>query len=154
MLFIVALSAHAQFEKDTWYLNTSFTELGLTHSKSEGTRFGFQASGGVFLVDNLALLVSFKGHYVKHGTDESMVGTQLRYYFSECGVYGGLGLSYKHLSAGSFDKSLVCFTPEVGYAFFLSRNLTIEPAVYYDLSMNHFKDYSKFGIKLGFGYYF
>ncbi|MGL4518357.1 MAG: hypothetical protein ACRCUJ_01285 [Phocaeicola sp.] len=154
MLFVMVLSAQAQFEKDTWYVNTSLTGLDLTHSKGEGTRFGFQVGGGGFLADNLALLVNFKGQYVKHGWNETMLGTQLRYYFSQCGVYGGLGMSYKHLSYNDAKENLICLTPEVGYAFFLGKNLTLEPAVYYDLSLNDFKDYSKFGIKIGFGYYF
>ncbi|MGL4851044.1 MAG: hypothetical protein ACRC3Z_00085 [Phocaeicola sp.] len=154
MLFAVALSAHAQFEKDTWYVNTSLTGLELTHSKAEGTRFGLHASGGGFLMDNLALLVTFKGDYVKHGVNETMLGTQMRYYFSQNGIYGGMGVAYKHLSINGVKDNLVCFTPEVGYAFFLNKNLTLEPAVYYDLSLNDFSNYSKLGFKLGFGYYF
>lgn len=76
------------------------------------------------------------------------------YYLSSCGVYGGLGMAYKHLSSGDYKKNLVCLTPEVGYAFFLGRNLTVEPAVYYDLSFNHTSEYSKLGFKIGFGLYF
>ena len=53
-----------------------------------------------------------------------------------------------------FRKHLVCLTPEVGYAFFLGRNLTVEPAVYYDLSLDETSQYSKLGFKIGFGLYF
>lgn len=42
---------------------------------------------------------------------------------------------------------------EAGYAFFLTRTVTIEPAVYYDLSFKD-SDWSKFGLKVGFGFYF
>ncbi|MGL5938661.1 MAG: hypothetical protein ACRCY5_08100 [Phocaeicola sp.] len=154
MLFVVALSAHAQFEKNTWYVNTSLTGLEFTHSKEVGSRFGFQATGGGFLVDNLALLLSFKGEYMKHGFDTTMLGTQLRYYFHQCGAYGAMGLAYTHMSYGKAKHNLISFTPEVGYAFFLNKNLTIEPAVYYDLSLNEFVDFSKFGLKIGFGFYF
>jgi hypothetical protein len=42
---------------------------------------------------------------------------------------------------------------DCGYAFFLSRTVTIEPAVYYDLGFKD-SDLSKFGLKLGFGFYF
>ena len=73
---------------------------------------------------------------MEHGTDETSIGAQGRYYLSSCGVYGGLGMA------------------EVGYAFFLGRNLTVEPAVYYDLSFNHTSEYSKLGFKIGFGLYF
>ena len=42
---------------------------------------------------------------------------------------------------------------EVGYAFFLSRTVTVEPAMYYNQSLTD-QDYSKFGVKIGFGFYF
>ena len=130
------------------------TGLDLSHSKYEGTNFGFTLGGGAFVADNFAVLLNFKGQYVEHGTDETSIGAQGRYYLSSCGVYGGLGMAYKHLSSGDYKKNLVCLTPEVGYAFFLGRNLTVEPAVYYDLSFNHTSEYSKLGFKIGFGLYF
>lgn len=37
LLVMTALSAHAQFEKDVWYVNASLTGLDLSHSKNEGT---------------------------------------------------------------------------------------------------------------------
>ena len=154
-ILVTTLNAHAQFEKDVWYINASLTELDLSHSKIEGTNFGFALNGGVFVLDNVSILLNFKGKYIEHGMDETSLGAQARYYFASCGVYGGLGMSYKHLTAtGNFKKNLVCFTPEVGYAFFLGRNLTVEPAVYYDLSMNDTSNYSKLGFKVGFGLYF
>lgn len=155
LLVVTTLGAYAQFEKNVWYTNASLTGLNLSHSKHEGTNLGFALTGGAFVADNVALLLHFKGQYVEHGIDETGIGAQGRYYFSSCGVYGGLGLSYKHLSAGEgFKKNLVCLTPEVGYAFFLGRNLTIEPAVYYDVSFSDTSDYSKLGFKIGFGLYF
>ena len=39
---------------------------------------------------------------------------------------------------------------EAGYAFFLSRTVTIEPAAYWNVN----GDRSKFGVKVGFGLYF
>lgn len=151
---VTAGAAHAQFEKDVWYANASLTGLDLSHSKYEGNRLGLSLSGGVFFADNTAVLVHFRGEYLEHGTDETSIGAQLRYYFASCGVYGGLGMAYKHLSNGDYKKNLTCLTPEVGYAFFLGRNLTVEPAVYYDLSFKDTSDYSKLGFKIGFGLYF
>ena len=43
---------------------------------------------------------------------------------------------------------------KVGYAFFLGRNVTIEPSVYYDLSFSDTSEFSKLGFKIGFGVYF
>ena len=140
LLVMTALSAHAQFEKDVWYVNASLTGLDLSHSKNEGTNFGFALTGGAFVADNVA--------------DETSIGAQGRYYFSSCGIYGGLGMAYKHLSCVGFKKNLVCLTPEVGYAFFLGRNVTIEPSVYYDLSFSDTSEFSKLGFKIGFGVYF
>ena len=42
---------------------------------------------------------------------------------------------------------------EVGYAFFLSRTVTIEPAIYYVQSFKKHSDYSSVGLKVGFGIY-
>ena len=41
LLVMTALSAHAQFETEVWYVNDSLTGLDLSHSKNEGTNFGF-----------------------------------------------------------------------------------------------------------------
>jgi hypothetical protein len=43
---------------------------------------------------------------------------------------------------------------EVGYAFFVNKNITIEPAVYYKMSLADFSDNSTVGLKIGFGFYF
>ena len=104
LLVMTALSAHAQFEKDVWYVNASLTGLDLSHSKNEGTNFGFALTGGAFVADNVAVLLNFKGNYVEHGMDETSIGAQGRYYFSSCGIYGGLGMAYKHLSCVGFKK--------------------------------------------------
>lgn len=151
---VTALSANAQFEKNVWYINTSLTNLDVSHSKHEGSNFGFAVTTGKFLNDNIAWVFNYKGQYVEHGLDETTLGLQGRYYFASSGVYGGVGLAYKHLSGENFRKDLVCLTPELGYAFFLNKNVTIEPAVYYDFSLREPSLYNKLGFKIGFGFYF
>ena len=42
---------------------------------------------------------------------------------------------------------------EVGYAYFLSRTVTLEPAIYYDQSFKSHSDYSTVGFKVGIGVY-
>ena len=42
---------------------------------------------------------------------------------------------------------------EVGYAFFLSRTVTVEPSIYYNQSFKEHSDYSKIGLKIGIGVY-
>lgn len=154
VLLVVCMQAKAQFEKGKFFVNTSLTGLNLSHSKYEGTNFGLNVAGGAFIVDNFSVLVNFKGEYVENGMDETALGAGVRYYLSNCGVYGGLGLAYKHLSNSVDRKNIVCMTPELGYAFFLNGTVTLEPAVYYDLSFMNCSEYSKLGFKIGFGFYF
>lgn len=155
LTIMMVISAHAQFEKDTWYFNASVTGLNLSHSKNEGTRLGLEAMGGTFLSDDLALMVGVKGDYRKYGIDETGALARLRYYLEESGFYGALGVKLKYLSGDIVkNKTLFFIAPEAGYTFFLGRNLTIEPALYYDLATTDFSDWSKFGFKIGFGFYF
>ena len=42
---------------------------------------------------------------------------------------------------------------EVGYAFFVSKTVTVEPAVYYDQSFKDHSDFSTIGFKVGVGVY-
>ena len=42
---------------------------------------------------------------------------------------------------------------EVGYAYFLNRTVTIEPAIYYNQSFKKHSDYSTIGLKVGVGIY-
>ena len=42
---------------------------------------------------------------------------------------------------------------EVGYAYFLSRTVTIEPAIYYNQSFKNHSDFSSVGLKVGIGVY-
>lgn len=48
------------------------------------------------------------------------------------------------------DDTKFSFGLEAGYAFFLTRTVTIEPAAYWNVN----SDRSKFGLKVGFGFYF
>ena len=68
------------------------------------------------------------------------------------------------LSGGGFDWERVRYKGgshnndwglgiEAGYAYFLSKTVTIEPAVYYKWRFDD-SDNSRFGVKIGFGFYF
>lgn len=147
------VAAQAQFERDKWFVNTSVTGLGLSYSNAEKAHFGFEVNGGAFLADNVSLLLSLGGDYGKHQTSTTAVGVGGRYYFSRSGVFLGLGLKYKHFDYKGWKDNNFGATVEAGYAFFLSKSVTIEPAVYYDQSFND-SDYNKIGLKVGFGFYF
>lgn len=158
VVWAVATLAHAQFEQNKWYFNASVTELGLTYSGEEKFRMGAQATVGAFLFDDIALVLTGEGVWHKQGERSAAFGVGGRYYFSQNGIFLGTGVKFKHYEykpeegkSSKFNDGLWSF--EAGYAFFLSRTVTIEPSVYYDLSFKD-KDYSKLGFKLGFGLYF
>lgn len=167
LLACSALSANAQFEAGKKYLNLSTTSIGLSYSKSEKLRFDIGATAGYFVTNDLLLYGTAEYNhkrlmYKKYAgravntamhtyQDELQIGAGMRYYIEQNGIYLGLGLQYGHAEQ-DIDNFYV--TPEVGYAFFINQYLTIEPAVYYHMSVNDFSDGSKVGLKLGVGFYF
>lgn len=153
LLFLLsALVAKAQFEQGKWIVNPSVTGLNLSYSSSEKTYFGVNGQAGVFLVDNAALMVSLGGEW-NTNLDHYLVGVGGRYYFDSVGVYLGAGLNMNHYVYKEWDSTDYALGLEAGYAFFITRTVTIEPAVYYNLSFKD-SDWSKIGLKVGFGFYF
>lgn len=150
-LIVVTLAAQAQFEKGKWFVNPSITGLNLSYNTgTDKAHFGFEAKGGAFLVDNVALLVRAGASWQGGGTDIYTLGVGGRYYISKVGVYLGADLNLNRWNWDDGDRTRFGFGLEAGYAFFLSRTVTIEPAVYWDIN----KDRSEFGLKVGFGFYF
>ena len=79
------------------------------------------------------------------------LGVGGRYYFSQVGIYLGANVNVDRWDWGEhMDDTKFSFGMEVGYAFFLSKTVALEPAVYWNIN----GDRSKFGLKLGFGLYF
>ena len=134
-LLIGTVAAHAQFEKGKWFVNPSVTGLNFSYNtETDKAHFGLEVKGGAFLIDNVALLLGVGG----------------RYYFNKIGVFLGADVNLNRYNWDGGDKTRFGFGMEGGYAFFLSRTVTIEPAVYWDIN----KDRSEFGLKVGFGFYF
>jgi hypothetical protein len=156
-LLLTSLEASAQFEKNSWVVNPTITGVEYSYNDVNKNHFGFSAQGGAFVIDNVALLLKLGGDWTNTVHTYS-VGTGGRYYFSNIGVYVGSGLyftrwAYSNDRERQGHRDEYGLTVDGGYAFFLSRTVTIEPAVYYDLSFKD-SDLSKLGLKLGFGFYF
>ena len=79
------------------------------------------------------------------------VGVGARYYFDQCGVFLGAGAEYVHYTPSSNDVQIPV---EIGYAFFVNRYITIEPSVYYKMSLDSFSEKSTVGARIGLGFYF
>lgn len=154
-LLLVTVVAQAQFEKGKWFVNPSVTGLDLSYNtQTEKAHFGIEVNGGAFLVDNVALLLHVGANWGEkermYNTDWYNIGVGGRYYFDAIGVFLGANVNLNHHVWEHDKRTLVGFGTEAGYAFFLSKTVTIEPAVYWDIN----KDRSEFGLKVGFGFYF
>ena len=153
LCLLATVGAKAQFENGKWFVNTYVTGLDLSYSKGDKGHFGFEGAVGHFLLDNLALIADVGADW-SSPRDSYKLGAKARYYFSQTGIYlsGGLKLAsvqYKHEK----KQTDVAMLLETGYAYFVNRFITIEPAIYYDLSFKD-SDWSRIGLKIGLGFYF
>lgn len=143
----VSLTANAQFEKGKGYLEASLSSIDLS-SQAKKFHFGLNARGGYLFADNLMGLVEVGYNHLEDTPDTYNMGVMGRYYIIQNGLYLGAGLKYKH-SEGYND---VLPNVHIGYAFFISRTVTIEPELYMDFSTKNF-DYSSYGLGVGIGIY-
>ena len=148
---MVSVGAHAQFESGKQYCGASLTGLNLSYNGSEDLSLGIQAQAGYFFEDDMMLLAQaeYKHSGLEGVKDYWALGAQGRYYIEQNGIYLGAGMKLIH--TGSYND--VMPGVEVGYAFFVSKQVTIEPAVYYDQSFKNHSDYSTVGVKVGIGIY-
>lgn len=148
---MVSVGAHAQFESGKQYCGVSLTGLNLSYNGSEELSLGIQAKAGYFFEDDMMLLAQaeYKHSGLEGVKDYWALGAQGRYYIEQNGIYLGAGMKLIH--TGSYND--VMPGVEVGYAFFVSKQVTIEPAVYYDQSFKNHSDYSTVGVKVGIGIY-
>lgn len=150
MAMMVSLAVNAQFETGKKYLGASLSSLNLSYNGMEEGSFGIEAKGGYMFEDNW-MATAQVGYSKKHeipATFSAAVGA--RYYIVQNGLYIGASMSYQH-AGNSYDD----FLPgvQLGYAFFLSRTVTIEPEIYYNQSFKNHSDYSTIGLRIGFGVY-
>ena len=156
LLFAVtSMGAFAQFEEGTKYVNASLTGFGLDYCKARGFHIGIAAGAGYFVADNWMLLGQLGWNH-QDSYNEFNLGAGARYYMVNNGFFFGGGLRYGLDSPGGNADVMhnAYLTPEAGYCFYLNDHVSIEPSFYVDMCLNHFKDFTKVGLKLSFGYYF
>jgi len=152
MFFIglmVAVSANAQFEKGKMYACAGFSGLDLNYNSTSKWNFNVNAKLGYMFMDDWMIVADGLWGIHQEAPNEFRLGGGIRYYIEQNGLFLGAGARYKH--ACENDD----FMPNVslGYAFFLSRTVTIEPELYYDMSLKDFKNNSGVGFRVGFGIY-
>lgn len=149
---VVSMGAFAQFEQGTKYANLSLTGFGMNYSKAGGFNLGLDATGGYFVADSWMVLGQFGWSHMD-GDNVFGLGAGARYYMVQNGLFFGGGLKYNHVGP-DFKTDNFFLTPEVGYCFYLNQYVSVEPSIYCDMCLNHFKDFTKIGLKIGFGFYF
>ncbi len=152
LLAVVSTGAFAQFEKDTKYGNVSLTGLNMSYNKYSKFTLGIQGTAGYFVQDGWMVLGQI-GWDHRNNYNDFTIGAAGRYYIQQNGLYLNLGLKYQHIGP-DYVANNIFLTPEVGYCFYINRFLSIEPAVYYDMCLNNYADFSTIGLKVGFGFYF
>lgn len=155
MLLVVlstTISSFAQFEQGKYYVGAGLSGLDMNYSGANKFNFGFEAKVGYIVYDNWMLLAQFG--YEHKGNDEVgdciSAGISGRYYIIQNGLY--LGVNTKLIHANHNYNDLMPGI-ELGYAFFLNKSVTIEPAIYYDQSFKRHSDFSTIGLRLGIGVY-
>ncbi len=154
---MMAIGANAQylndsekvFSQDKWYVGASLSGVDLSYHKGSDWKLDVNAKAGYLITDDW-MIVGQLGYKAQEGSSTNVIlGAGLRYYWEEYGLYAGATAKYAH-----FDHTSD-FRPElsVGYAYFLTGKLTVEPEVYFEHSTKS-SDYSGFGVRIGFGIYF
>lgn len=169
---LLTLSANAQFQQGKGYVGASLTGLNANYSGAGKFNFGAQATGGYLFLDNLMATASAGFDHFRRGdskVDRVTGGAGVRYYIIQNGLYLGVNgkIIYEKQQVKEYDpetgnahwvkadKTYTDVLPgiEVGYAFFVNRSVTVEPAIYYDQSFKNHSDYSTIGLKVGVGVY-
>lgn len=149
---LISVTASAQFEKDKTYVGASLTGLNLNYSGIGDLSLGVQAKAGYMVDDNF--MVFGEAAYNHEGKSDAgdllSAGVGGRYYIVQNGIFLGANCKFIH---GFHSYNDVMPGVEVGYAYFISRTVTIEPSIYYQQSFKNHSDYSTIGFKIGFGVY-
>ena len=153
---MMAMSVNAQylnssekvFYEGKWMIGASTSGLDLSWHKGQKWNLSLDAKAGYLIVDDW-MITGTLGYNAQTDCSSSIkVGAGIRYYFESCGVYVGALCNYLHRGGDDFRPEL-----NVGYAYFLSRHITIEPEAYYEYSTESHGNRG-FGVRVGFGLYF
>mgnify|MGYP000845708402 FL=1 len=155
LLFVslmLTLTASAQFEEEKVYVAGSLSGLDINYNGNNKFSFGVQAKAGYFFEDDWMVLGQFAYNHYGNETvpDYISVGAGLRYYIEQNGLFVGANESLVH-TYHNYNDIMPGF--ELGYAFFVSRTVTIEPSLYYNQSFKSHSKYSTVGLRIGVGIY-
>ena len=144
---VMSVAANAQFEQGKGYLGASLSGFDLS-SQAKKFHLKLDAKLGYMFADNLMALGEVGYEKTEDMPYTLSAGAGARYYIIQNGLYLGAGLKYSHRE----DFNDLVPNLHLGYAFFLSRTVTLEPELYFDFSTKS-SDYSNYGLRIGVGVY-
>ena len=143
-------SASAQFEKGKKYVGASVSGFDMSYSETTKFHLGIDAKAGYMVARDWMVLGQLGFDFHNSDTHAFSIGASGRYYIEQNGLFLSAGAKFVHEWKAYND---LIITPEVGYCLFLNRNVTLEPSIYFDMSMTEFGDRSRFGIKVSLGFF-
>ena len=149
MALVMTVSANAQFEQGKADVGASLSSFDLSYSRLTEGSIALQGKVGYLLADNLMATAQLSYAKQKDVPAVMSVGAGGRYYIVQNGLYLGASALFKH--SKGYDDLLP--SVQVGYSFFVSRTVTVEPEIYYEQSFKNHADFSKIGLRIGIGVY-
>ncbi|MCF0189482.1 MAG: outer membrane beta-barrel protein [Bacteroidaceae bacterium] len=150
---VLSTQAFAQFEKGTSYVAAGLSGLNISYNSGTKFHFNIDAIAGHFFFDDWMFL-GVLGFDHSKDTNIFKLGVGARYYITQNGIHLGANVLYGYDSRSDTKHNNFFIGPEVGYTFFLNQHVTIEPAIYYNISLNNFSGSSEVGLRIGIGYFF
>jgi len=133
-------------------VNSNFSYTSTTPEEGDGTStMELGASGGYFVMDNLAVLAMFDYSKDSEADDAAtLFGIGGRYYMN--GIYGQFAYIMGP-KVGDLDQSRIRLG--AGYVHMLTDNISLEPSLNYDMkSVDGESNGSDISLHVGFGLYF
>ncbi|ADY28033.1 hypothetical protein [Cellulophaga lytica] len=143
-------------EANTGFGSASAANTGFSLTSVDGnTSWNLGAEGGYFVADDLAVKVGLG--YGDNGSDGPASSTfsykvGAKYYIASMIP---VQVDYSGASIKDFDENPSYLGLQGGYAIFLGENVSIEPGLRYDISMNDdYSDEGIFQVRIGFALHF
>lgn len=156
--FANAQAKDDQVSKGKWLIeaNTGFGQnVGSTSiyfSSTNGvSSFNIGAEGGYFIMDNLALKLGLGYGEVDGVGDPIAYKIGAKYYFKKMIP---IELSYNGIGIGQADANPTYIGAQAGYAFFLGKNVSIEPGIRYNMATNQQYYDNSLQFNIGFALHF
>ncbi|MDY0987592.1 hypothetical protein SOM12_09225 [Flavobacterium sp. CFBP9031] len=150
-------NAQEQTAKGKWLIETN-TSFGATNVGNTGfslssvdgeTTWGLGAEGGYFVADNLAVKVGLGYNDFGHSDNAFSYKVGAKYYLLN---KFPLEASYTGASIKGYDENPSFVGLQGGYAWFLGKNVSVEPGLRYNIGLNDYKDVFQFNV--GFALHF